>query len=320
MASVELGAGRRLPESTQPRASQQPPACDPALPGPLVLHTCTYPPLQRGPPPACLPCFKLPCSPPPSLGSPLQVRRLGDFSVVDEAGIAEPVESVDYSKSKLFLSGGWGNSRVRCDWLGWDGGHWLSLGWLPCPKLVGCRRLQVSLAWHGMQGFLASGQRCCTCIEWRTVPSRHRRRLLLLPPQLDWDLPLPIHLALQAWCTPRRVPPTRRPAGAASALAPSSPSPWTSPTRRWCRCEPNPGWPGMVLNPGCCGRPLKLLGAWLSCSKPAAGASRTCACFQQHWPCDPHGVWCGTSGPKLHGPPPTASRRWWPTPRRASTC
>lgn len=65
MASVELGAGRRLPESTQPRASQQPPACDPALPGPLVLHTCTYPPLQRGPPPACLPCFKLPCSPPP---------------------------------------------------------------------------------------------------------------------------------------------------------------------------------------------------------------------------------------------------------------
>lgn len=36
----------------------------------------------------------------------LQLRRLGDFSVVDEAGIAEPVESVDYSKSKLFLSGG----------------------------------------------------------------------------------------------------------------------------------------------------------------------------------------------------------------------
>lgn len=36
----------------------------------------------------------------------LQLRRLGDFSVVDEAGIAEPVESLDYSKSKLFLSGG----------------------------------------------------------------------------------------------------------------------------------------------------------------------------------------------------------------------
>ena len=32
-------------------------------------------------------------------------RRLGDFSVVDEAGIAEPVEGVEYAAGKLFLSG-----------------------------------------------------------------------------------------------------------------------------------------------------------------------------------------------------------------------
>ncbi|EFN59321.1 hypothetical protein CHLNCDRAFT_137706 [Chlorella variabilis] len=34
-----------------------------------------------------------------------KLRRLGDFSVCDEAGIVEPVESVEYCQGKLFLSG-----------------------------------------------------------------------------------------------------------------------------------------------------------------------------------------------------------------------
>ena len=34
-----------------------------------------------------------------------KLRRLGDFSVCDEAGIAEPLESIDYAQKKLFLSG-----------------------------------------------------------------------------------------------------------------------------------------------------------------------------------------------------------------------
>lgn len=35
-----------------------------------------------------------------------KLRRLGDFSVADEAGITEPVESSEYSKSQLYLTGG----------------------------------------------------------------------------------------------------------------------------------------------------------------------------------------------------------------------
>lgn len=35
-----------------------------------------------------------------------KARRLGDFCCVDEAGIAEPLDWVDFAKSKLFLSGG----------------------------------------------------------------------------------------------------------------------------------------------------------------------------------------------------------------------
>ena len=35
-----------------------------------------------------------------------KLRRLGDFSVCDESGIPEPIESLEFAQKKLFLSGG----------------------------------------------------------------------------------------------------------------------------------------------------------------------------------------------------------------------
>lgn len=63
----------------------------------LCTYALTRPTLSAMPPPA--PQTEA------GAGWSNKQRRLGDFSVADEAGIAAPVEGVEYTKSQLFLTG-----------------------------------------------------------------------------------------------------------------------------------------------------------------------------------------------------------------------